>query len=292
LAIQAAEVSGDAGSARNVARALLESGGGDLTALRVLANSSRADGNDGEALALARRAAARKDAPRWSLEMIVDIHIARGAWADALAEIDSRGGRQAFAPEAHRRLKAAVATRVAERAVSEGRFPAAVEAAHSAVESGGGGAAVVVLARALAAQGKARKAVAVIERAWPEFASARLLETLRAVKPDESPLDWAKRVETLAARAPEHPESRLAVAAASLGAGLWGQARNRLMPLLGDDIDPPVRFRAALLMADVEQAERGDTTASVAWLKRATAAAAERPPQTPVSVADVLAGAA
>ena len=67
----------------------------------------------------------------------------------------------------------------------------------------------------------------------------------------------------------EHAESRLALAEVSLKAQLWGQARNRLAPLLGEDVAKNVRARAAIIMAELESAEHKDASAGAMWLKRA-----------------------
>ena len=69
---------------------------------------------------------------------------------------------------------------------------------------------------------------------------------------------WAQRVENLAKAAPDHPESRLAVASAALAAELWGQARNRLSGLTAEGMNADVRARAAQMLADLESRQRGD----------------------------------
>ena len=101
----------------------------------------------------------------------------------------------------------------------------------------------------------------------------------------------------LAAAAPDHPESRLAAATAALHAELWGKARAHLAPLLAEDTARELRLRAARLMADIEQAENGDSALAIKWLKQAVepaaisarAGAAMVPNTAPRSLADIVA---
>lgn len=287
LASQAAATAADPPAARAAATALLDRNETELAGLRELATQAVAEGDVAGALDSARRALARKDAPRWALDVVLDIDIAKGNWGDALATLDSKPGRAHYTGEAHRQLKARLLARQADQLLRQGDAAAAVDAARKAIANGAGGATVAVLARALVSQGKKKKAASEIEKAWAANPGPALLAAYRGLVPDEAPLDWAKRVERLVAAATDHAESRLAVAEASVGAGLWGQARNRLMPLLGDEVADTLRARAAVLMAEIESAERGDAAASIAWLKRAMieAKAASLPPAAPTTAA-------
>ncbi len=290
LAARAASLCGDAASARAVAMELTARPATELSGLRELADRATAADDLVGALESARRALARKDAPKWALDVVLDAAIAQSRWSDALQSLDSKVGRLHYNAPRSASLRANLLTRLAAQLVAQGQLSDGADAARKAVACGGGAGAVAVLARALNGLGKSKKAAAEIERAWPTDAGTTLLEVFRALVPNESALEWAKRVEKLAGLAPDHAESRLAVAAASLDAELWGQARNRLMPLLGDDVAPEIRARAAALMAALEQAERGDSTASIAWLKRAMASmqTPASPKIPPRSVAELL----
>ncbi|MBM3514680.1 MAG: hypothetical protein FJX59_13345 [Alphaproteobacteria bacterium] len=290
LAARAASVAGDNASARTVAEHLLSRAETELSGLRELATRAQDAGDTVAALDHARRALGRKDAPKWALELVLDIEIAKAQWSDALQALDSKIGRQLFDPATLSRVRGYLQTRRAEELLAAGDSSGAADMARKASEAGHR-AATVLLVRALAAQDKKRKVTVEVERAWPREASAELLEAYRSAVASEPALEWAKRVERLAATASDHTESRLAVASASLAAGLWGQARNRLMPLLGDDVAAPIRARAALIMAEIEQAERGDAAASIIWLKRASAVGATSGSAAhPTSLAALLAG--
>jgi HemY protein len=292
LATHAAAASGDGAALRHIAAGLLDRPETELAALRELASRARVEGDVVGALNYAKRALARKDAPKWAMDMVLDVQIANGRWADALAALDSKLGRDHYGPDAHKRLKAEFAVHAAEDALGHGDGAAAEAAARKALDAGGGARAIAAHARALALQGKHKKAAAEIERAWTAAPSALLLRAYRAAMPGDTALDWARRIERLVKDSADHPESRLALAEASLKAELWGQARNRLAPLLGDDVPPEVHARAALLMAELETAERNDAAAGSAWIRRAFDKTRGDGPavRAPKSVAEMLAG--
>ena len=131
--------------------------------------------------------------------------------------------------------------------------------------------AVAAYAKVMTSQGKGQKAANVLEKAWQSNPHHALLSAYRSLVPGETALDWAKRIENLAKTAPDHPETHLAVANASLGAELWGQVRSRLSSLTNEDITPGIRANAARLMADVELRERADAEAANKWLQLAIA---------------------
>lgn len=290
---EAASLGGDSREMQAVSMALLNRPQTELTALRTLANKALTDGDVVGALRHAQKALARKDAPPWALNMVLDVQIAMGRWADALAVLETKLGKTVFKPDDYQRVKLKLLVQDANGALKNGDAAAAAAAAKKAVEtSGPNSEAVSVYARAMASQGKGRKAAGIVEKAWRTNPHAELLSAYRALVPGESALDWAKRVENLAKATPDHPETRLAVAEASLNAELWGQARNRLSALTGDDMTPDIRARAARLMADIEKGEREDTAAANTWLELALSMQPSKTqkPSQPTSTQDLLTG--
>jgi len=75
------------------------------------------------------------------------------------------------------------------------------------------------------------------------------------------------RIETLAAKAPGHLESALAVARAAIDASEFARAREALAPFT----DAPTQ-RVAMLMAEIERTEHGDSGRARAWTLRAVRA--------------------
>ena len=75
------------------------------------------------------------------------------------------------------------------------------------------------------------------------------------------------RIETLAAKAPGHIESALAIARAAIDAAEFARAREALAPFTA----APTQ-RVAMLMAEIERTEHGDSGRARAWTLRAVRA--------------------
>ena len=128
--------------------------------------------------------------------------------------------------------------------------------------------AVALAARYLAEAGDLRKATRMIERTWEVTPHPDLAETYAYLRFGDSARDRLTRVRRLAALAPNHVESALALARAAIDAREFGEARNALSPFLAQPSQ-----RVALLMADLEQAEFADEGRSREWTARAVHAA-------------------
>jgi HemY protein len=264
---ETAELVGDVREMKEAATALLARPQTELAGLRSLAVKAAADGDTVGALNHAKRALARKDAPAWAIEMALDLAIASALWRDALALMDTRIAKETFSQDDFVRIKTRLLLQQAQVDLKNGESQSAASLAKQAIDLGGAPvAATTAYARAMAAQGKGRKAAHLVEKMWGETPHADLAAAYRVLIPGESALDWARRVDNLARVDADHAETRLAVARASLDAELWGQARNRLAPLTAENVEPDVRVRAARLMAEVEARERGDSDKAAEWL--------------------------
>lgn len=136
--------------------------------------------------------------------------------------------------------------------------------------------AAVVSGRVLSRLGELRRAVKTLESTWKLSPHPDLAEAYAHVRPGDSPRDRVKRIKTLTRLSPEHLESAIALAKASIEAQDWETARAALRPHL----TTPTQ-RACLLMADIEEGEHGDKGRVREWLAKAVHAAAD-----PVWVAD------
>jgi HemY protein len=87
------------------------------------------------------------------------------------------------------------------------------------------------------------------------------------VKLGDSARQRLVRIETLAEKAPGHIESALAVARAAIDASEFGRAREALAPFVA----APTQ-RVAMLMAEIERNEHGDSGRARAWTLRAVRA--------------------
>jgi HemY protein len=72
---------------------------------------------------------------------------------------------------------------------------------------------------------------------------------------------------------PDHPESRIALARASLEARLWGEARQSLDMALAETSPSP--GRVCRMMAELEESENADQGRAREWLVRASQASAD-----------------
>lgn len=128
--------------------------------------------------------------------------------------------------------------------------------------------AAIAHARRLTEGGSARRARSVLEQAWlaaphPDVGQAWIAGVAEK-------LTRVKAVEDLIHRNADHPESRLLMARVALDAGLTGRARAELEALVGSGA---ADRRGFLLLAELEEAEHGDTAdaraAQARWLRGA-----------------------
>jgi HemY protein len=131
--------------------------------------------------------------------------------------------------------------------------------------------------RLLAGQGATYKAARVIARSWQVIPHPDLATAYAFARPGDSPRDRLARMKTLAALTPNHPEARVALAAAACDAHEWEEARAALQPLTA--ANPTARVCA--LMARIEGSQKRDAGRVREWLARAV-----RAPRDPVWMAD------
>lgn len=264
---QTARVLGDSRTAGAEARELLSDPSTELSALRDLTETAQAAGDLEGALAHAERALTRKTAPRWALKATLDLQISLGKWENVATSLVRKDTSSVVGAADQTRLLANVYIRAGAMALANQNAGAAIKWARKALSAEPMRTeAAAILARGLIAEGKVKKAASEIEKAWAVHPHQSLLSAYLQLAPGEAALARAGRLEKLVAGNPDHPESCLAQAEASLNAELWGQARSRLGPLLDKNTATAVRTKAAALMAQVEIGENGDTKAATQCL--------------------------
>src|SRR5205807_1190655 len=112
-----------------------------------------------------------------------------------------------------------------------------------------------------------RRSMRIVEAAWLAQPHPDLAEAYAHVKLGDSARQRLVRVETLAAKVPGHIESALAVARAAIDASEFARARQALAPFTA----APTQ-RVAMLMAEIERTEHGDSGRARAWTLRAVRA--------------------
>ena len=106
-----------------------------------------------------------------------------------------------------------------------------------------------------------------VEAAWLAHPHPDLADAYAHVKLGDSARQRLVRIETLAAKAPGHLEGALAIARAAIDASEFARAREVLAPF----ITAPTQ-RVAMLMAEIERTEHGDSGRARAWTLRAVRA--------------------
>ena len=195
-----------------------------------------------EAAALARQAEAAHPGAAWLRHQRTRLAIHAGHWSEALdlAETDAvRAALAAGAAEAE--PDPALATKLARQA-----WKADASLAPAAL----------AYATRLRAEGREARAQAVIRHSWslaphPDLAAF-------ALAPVTDTLARAQAAQRLAEANPDHAESRLLLARTSLDAGLTGEARHQAALARSAGLN---QRRFWLLLAEIEQAEHGDTDA-------------------------------
>jgi HemY protein len=116
--------------------------------------------------------------------------------------------------------------------------------------------AVIAYANRLRAAGQEKRAQNCVSEAWTKSPHPDLAAFVLATEPDK--LARVQLIKRLVARNPAHPESRLLLARVALDAGLAGEARQQVESAQTEGVK---QRRLCLLLAEIEEQERGDTEA-------------------------------
>ncbi len=267
LSAQAAQLANDETAAGKFFSEMLEYPETEFLGLRGLLNQAMKRGDWRGALKLARRAYRVRPKSRWVASTLFDMLTRAGHWAEAettLAEsVKHRLVNQADGRGRHAALKFQRSLEARER----GQHVEAVRYARQAHDMDPAFTpAAVVEARFLVDSGKRRKAASLIESAWERQPHPDFVDIYLAAKEANGAVQKFEATQSLAKFKPDHPESRIAVAAAALAARLWGEAREYLQPLAASGGS----VRACRLMAELEESEHGDPGRGREWLMRAS----------------------
>jgi HemY protein len=240
LAAEAGRIAGRQDEAELAFRALAERGDAAFLGLRGLLRQAVEREDWVEAATLARRAETVEPGAAWLRRERGRLAVRAGEWSDALALAD------ADAP------KAALATAAAEAEPDAGR---ALNLARQAWQDDPSLApAALAYAKRLRSAGRESRALAVVRHTWAIAPHPDLAEF--ALTPVDEPLPRTQAAGRLTEANPTHAESHLLLARASLEAGLIGEARRHAEAATALN-----ERRVWLLLAEIEEAERGDTEA-------------------------------
>lgn len=267
LLARAALLGDDKELARELNQELVEHKETELAGLRGLMEEALADGRRADAIDYAARAFDKAPRAAWAGRALFEAQAAERRFDDALRTLTTGRKTGVFTAEEADRRAATIYTVRVDDALAAGQVYEATRLGRKAVDTDG--AFIPGLLRyteALGKEGTPKKAAGLIEAAWKRHPHPDLGRVYLGLWAEDDPLKRVGHAERLAETNPEHIESRLIVAQAALDAELWGQARARLKPL----VDGAIRDRrVALLMARLEQGERGNLEDEARWLRQA-----------------------
>ena len=275
LTAQAAEAADDPEAAKAAYTAMLGFPEMKLAAHRGLMQLALARGDEAEALSQAKAAFQLGRTARWAWRAVLDARLKGGDWKGALVLVDTALERKIVAPVVADRARAALLTASAaslEPSADARLRQTAQEDALLAVKARPDFApAVVLAARLLAAEGKAGKAVPLIETAWKAVPHPALWRAYRDLRNTETPAERARRLVALAEMKPGARESRILMVEQALMLRDGAEAR-RLAAGLLEEGEPSARVCA--LMARVANMA-GAPDEARAFMVRAAAAPVE-----------------
>ena len=268
LQAQSAQLSGDRKQAEDTFTSMLKHPDTRTLALRGL--HMEALRRDDGAAALAHAEAAQKIATLpWASHAIIQARAAEGDWDGAIKAVERTTGARILDRPTANRQRAVLLTGMALDAA--GRSPdEAIAFAREALRLAPALVPAAALAgRLLAAKGDVKRAAKIIERAYAASPHPDLADAYLHLRHGDSAADRFVRAEALARTAPHDPESKRMVARAALEARDFQRARLELEPLL--EGGRPTR-KTCMLLAEIEEAEHGETGVLFEWLQRASRA--------------------
>jgi HemY protein len=273
LSAQAAQLTGDREGAKRAFNAMLEDEQMAFLGLRGLIAQSLADGNQTQALDYAERAFNLRPQTPWVVHSLFDMQAQIGQWKSAQQTLDTGLRTKVITQDKGRTLKALLLverSRATERDGSDGDAMAlAREAFGLAPER------IAVSSRLAELQikaGQGSRAMKTLERGWALSPHPDLAALYLRASGENDPLKRVGVIRKLVAQKEDDLESHLAIAQASLDAGLWGEARRQLEIAGGDH----PTARVCRMMAEVEERAQTDPAKLHEWLARAAEAPADK----------------
>jgi HemY protein len=266
LHAQAAQLAGDREAADSAFRAMAGRADTKALGLRGLFIEAHRRGDHASARALAEEAARQNPALGWAGKAVLEMRCATGDWAGALALLE--GNKRALDKESYRRQRAVMLTARALALEETDRDNAKAFALEAAKLAPTLVPAAALAGRMLAEGGEPRKARRILDKAWLANPHPHLAQAYAQLRFGDAARDRLKRMEALAQKVPGHIEGALALARAAIDAQDYAKARAALAPHLA-----ALTKRVALLMAELERAERNDEGRVREWIARAVHAA-------------------
>jgi HemY protein len=267
LHAQSAQLDGDREGAQRAFRAMAEREDTRLLGLRGLFIEAQRADDPVAAVMVAEEALKLSPSSSWASHAVLGFCCAKGDWAGALKILDNNQSAGLIDKAAYRRQRGVLLTARAlelekvDRDLSRESVMEAVKLAPTLVP------AAVLASKFESEAHQVRRSMRLVETAWLAQPHPDLADAYAHVKLGDSGRQRLVRVETLAAKMPGHIEGALAIARAAIDASEFTKAREALAPFIA----APTQ-RVALLMAEIERTEHGDSGRARAWTLRAVRA--------------------
>jgi HemY protein len=267
LHAQSAQLDGDRAGAQRAFRAMAEREDTRLLGLRGLFIEAQRADDPVAAVMIAEEALKLAPASTWASHAVLGFRCAKGDWGGALAILDNNLASGLIDKVAYRRQRGVLLTARAlelekvDRDLSRESVMEAIKLAPTLVP------AAVLASKYQSEAHQVRRSMRIVETAWLAQPHPDLADAYAHVKLGDSARQRLVRIETLAAKAPRHLESALAIARAAIDASEFARAREALAPFTA----APTQ-RVAMLMAEIERTEHGDSGRARAWTLRAVRA--------------------
>lgn len=268
LHAQSAQLDGDRDGAQRAFHALAEREETRLLGLRGLFIEAQRRDDPYTAVAMAEEALKIAPGSAWASHAVLGFRCSRGDWDGALNILENDLASGLIDPLPYKRQRGVLLTaraldlETSDRDKSRDSAMEAVKFAPTLVP------AATLAAKFLSEQNQTRRAMRIVEAAWAAQPHPDLADAYAHIRLGDSAVQRLARVENLAVKSPGHIEGALAIARAAIDASEFAKARDALKPF----IDSPTQ-RIALLMAELERTEHGDSGRARGWMLRAVRAA-------------------
>ncbi len=269
LSAQAAQLSGDEKAAGKFFDAMAEQPETKYLGLSGKLKQAMEEGDQDSALELAEQASNLKPKTETATATLLDLQIKKQDWEKAEKTVKKSIKNKTVDSTTGRRRRALMLFQRSLEEENDGKLGDALSHAQRANNLAPDFVpAAIRTARLLQSAGKRRKAAAVIEEIWVSNPHPHLAEVMGELAPGAGPQERMRTIERLAGYNKDHEESHLAIAKAALSAGMWQEAREHLLAAAQNHSSA----RVCRYMAELEEAERSDVSASREWLRRASIA--------------------
>ncbi len=277
LRAQTAQLKGDRDTARDIFQEMTEDQATRIAGLRGLYIEAERQGEHIAAHQIAERARGEAPSAPWAARALLRHQMAAGDWDGALATLTGAVDGRILDKRTARRQRAVI---LAAKALAlEDSDPDTARAAATEAHDLANDLvpAAVTAGRLLSQHGDIRRATRVLEAAWKAGPHPEVADAYLHVRSGDAAADRLKRAEALFQMRPFADEGRRAVARAAIDARDFARARELLTPII---TERPTQ-KTLILMAELEEAESGDSGRARGWLARAVYA-----PRDPAWTAD------